>query len=424
MTKLAIFGGKKIRTKPFPYPPFPIIGKKEKQAVINALNKGALATFAGSPGPDYLGSGFAKKLEQSFCSYYGTNYAISTDSGTAALHVAVAAAGIGYGDEVIVTPWSFTSSAKAPLFHNAIPVFADIEDKTFGLDPTAVEKAITKYTKAIIVVHLFGHPARMTEIIRIAKKHKLIVIEDCAQAHGAMYKGKKVGTIGDIGIFSLDATKQITAGVGGMVITNNSNLAKRSQLMRNHGEVWGPYKNKKEMIGILGWGYIMDEMSAALGLAQMKKIDSDFIKRNHIAKELDKGLSKFYFLQLPTVEKDCTHSYYVYALKFNQKIAKVSRDKFVKALNAEGIPARAGYVEPLYLNPVYKWKVFYGQKGFPYSCHPRKIEYKKGDCPVAERLHLKEEITTMWTHGAVGNREIKDILRAVEKIADNIKELK
>lgn len=424
MPKLALFSGRKVRSKPFPYPPYPIIGTSEKKALLKVFKQGVLSTFLSSPGPDYYGSGFVKKLEGSFCDYYGAKYAVATDSGTGALHAALIAAGVGFGDEVIVTPWSFSSSAKAALFHNAIPIFADIEDRTYGLDPAAVEKAITRYTKAIIVVHLFGHPARMKEIMKVAKKHKLVVVEDCAQTHGAKYHGKKAGTIGDIGIFSLNATKQVTAGEGGMLITNNRTFGERAQLARNHGEVWGPLKKKKEMVGMLGWGYLLDEMSAALGLVQMKKIDRNFLRRTQLANRLNKRLSKFPFLKTPIVEKGCTHAYYVYALKFDEKIAGISMRRFVETVRAEGIPIDAGYTAPIYWNPVYKWKVFYGKDGFPYSHHPRKVEYKKGDCPVVERLHLHEVINTMWTHLAVKEKEINDIVRAIEKVAENFGELK
>lgn len=422
--RLAIFGGPKSRTEPFPYPPYALIGPSEKNAVMKALEEREMSTFMSSPIPEYFGGGFAKKLENRFSKYYGTKYAVSTDSGTGALHTALAAAGVGFGDEVIVTPWSFSSSAKAPLFHNAIPVFADIEDRTYGLDPQSVEKRINKYTKAIIVVHLFGHPARMNELMKVAQKHHLVVIEDCAQAHGAMYQGKKVGTIGDIGIFSLNATKQIAVGEGGMLVTDNHHFAKRAQLVRNHGEVWGPLKTKQEMVGILGWGYLMDEMSAAVGLAQMRTIDEVFKKRERIASELSKRLSQFPFLTPPITEKGCTHANYVYALKYDEGETGVPLRRFVEAVKAEGIPIGAGYVEPLYWNPVYTWKVFYGIGSFPYSHHPRSVLYRRGDCPVVERLHLHEVISTMWTHPSVSPREISDIVKAFDKVSMHLSDLR
>lgn len=424
MEKLALFGGKKVRSAPFPYPPYAMIGPLEKRLVMQALNERVLSTFMSSPIPEYFGGGFAKKLEKRFCRYYGATFAVSTDSGTAALHTALASAGIGFGDEVIVTPWSFSSSAKAPLFHNAIPVFADIEDRTYGLDPASIEKKISKYSKAIIVVHLFGHPARMKEILKIAKKHKLVVIEDCSQAHGASYHGKKVGTIGDIGVFSMNATKQIAIGEGGMLITNNRRFAERAQLVRNHGEVWGGLKKKEDMIGILGWGYLMNEMSAAVGLAQMKTIDRVFKKREFIARKLSDALSAFPFLTPPVTERHCSHAYYVYTLRYDENKTGVPLQRFVEAVKAEGIPIGAGYVEPLYWNPVYQWKVFYGKGEYPYSHHPRKIEYRRGDCPVVERLHLHEAINTMWTHPSVGKREIDGIVRTIGKIARNFDALK
>lgn len=422
--KLALFGGRKVRSKPFPYPPYAVIGAREKQAVMAALEASELSTFLSSPGPDFFGGGFARKLEKKFCSYYQVKHSVATDTGTAALHVALAALGIGAGDEVVVTPWSFSSSAKAPLYVHAVPVFADIEDRTFGLDPQAVEKAITKYTKAIIVVHIFGHPARMDEIMKLARKYRLAVIEDCAQAHGARYQGRKVGTIGDIGIFSLGASKHITSGEGGMLVTNKQRLAKRAQLIRNHGEVWGERKTKSQMVGILGWGYLLDEMSAALACAQMESIDRLLSRRRDVARQLNQKLAEFEFLSTPVVEKGCIHSYYIYPLKFDEKKAGINIHRFVEALNAEGIPTAAGYVKPLYRNPVYRWRVFYGKSRFPYNEHPRRVRYRPGDYPVVERLHRHEVINAMWAHPLVGKKEIDDIARAIRKVADRFDDLR
>lgn len=419
MSRLALFGGKKIRNKPFPYPPYSVLGKSEKKAVLQSLEYGYLSRFASSPSPFFLGAGFAKKFEERVSRYYGVKYAVSTSCCTAALHIALAAAGIGLGDEVIVTPWSFSSSAKAPLYVHAVPIFADVEDKTYGLDPQSIEQHITKYTKALIVVHLFGHPARMNEIMQIAVKHKLTVIEDCAQAHGAMYRGKRVGTIGDMGVFSFGASKQISSGEGGVLITNNALLADRAQMLRNHGEVLGPVKTKEEMEGILGYGYLMDEMSAALAYIQMGRLDRQLLIRSRNAGQMNAMLKKFDFLAIPQIEKNCSHSYYMYPLRYNETKAGIPVQLFTKALHAEGIPVGSGYYEPLYLNPVYRWKEFYGKGHFPYSLHPRKVEYQRGDCPVVERLQQHEMISTMWAHPRLKKRDRQDVFRAVGKISEN-----
>ena len=209
-----------------------------------------------------------------------------------------------------------------------------------------------------------------------------------------------------------------------MLITNKRRFAERAQLVRNHGEVWGGLKKKEYMIGILGWGYLMNEMSAAVGLAQMKTIDRVFKKREFIARKLSDALSAFPFLTPPVTEKHCSHAYYVYALRYDENETGVPLKRFVEVVKSEGIPIGAGYVEPLYWNPVYQWKVFYGKGEYPYSHHPRKIEYRRGDCPVVERLHLHEAINTMWTHPSVGKQEIDDIVRTIGKVARNFDALK
>lgn len=425
MNKLAIFGGPKIRNKPFPFPPFPIVGKEEESAAIEVLRKGVLSGFIGASGEAFWGGEYVKRFEQQFAKYHGVKYAVAVNSATAALHCAVAAAGVGAGDEVIVTPWSFSASAVAPLMVGAVPVFADIEDKSYGLDPESVEKNITKYTKAIIVVDLFGQPADLDPILKIAGKHKLAVIEDSAQAPLATYKGKLAGTVGDIGIFSFTASKQMTTGEGGMLITNNKFFAERAQMVRNHGEVLGTVKNKKKMEGILGWNYRMTEIDAAIGIEQFKKLPKFIKQRRQNADFLNKKLSVYPFISVPKPLAYRTHSYFIYAFKYDQKKAGgVHRDQFVKSLAAEGIPIAGGYVPPLYWNPVYQRKEFFGWRKYPFSVHPRKIDYKIGICPVVEKLHRDIVVNTLWAHPKLTEEDLGDIVAAVDKVAKNLSKLK
>ena len=425
MDKLAIFGGPKIRTKPFPFPPFPILGKEEERAAITAIRKGVLSGFIGAPGEAFWGGEYVKKFEAEFAKYHGVKYAVSVNSATAALHCAVVAAGVGAGDEVIVTPWSFTASAVAPLMVGAIPVFADIEEFSYGLDPESVEKRITEYAKAIIVVDLFGQPADLSPIIKIARKHKLTVIEDSAQAPLASYKGKLAGTIGDIGIFSFTASKQMTTGEGGMLITNNPKFAKRAQMARNHGEVLGIVEDLKTMEGILGWNYRMTEVEAAIGIEQFKKLPKFISQRRQNADFLNKKLSVYPFISSPKPLTGRTHSYFIYALKYDQaKAGGVHRDLFVKALVAEGIPTAGGYVPPLYWNPVYQRKEFFGRRKYPFSVHHRKIDYKIGICPVVEKLHKDIIVNTLWVHPKLTGEDLKDIVAAVDKVSKNLAILK
>ena len=425
MDKLAIFGGPKVRQEPFPFPPFPIVGKEEERAAITALKKGVLSGFIGAPGDAFFGGEYVKKFEADFAEYHGVKHAVSINSATAALHCSMIAAGIGAGDEVIVTPWSFSASAVAPLMVGAIPVFADVEESSYGLDPKSIEKRITKYTKAIIVVDLFGQPADLNPIIKIARKHRLIVIEDSAQAPLALYNGKLAGTIGDIGIFSFTASKQMTTGEGGMLITNNPKFAKRAQMARNHGEVLGVVEDQKTMEGILGWNYRMTEVEAAIGIEQFKKLPKFIDQRRRNAEWLNEKLSVYPFISVPRPLSGRTHSYFIYAFKYDsKKTVGVHRDLFVKALVAEGIPAVAGYVPPLYWNPVYQQKEFFGKRQYPFSIHPRKIDYRPGICPTVEKLHRDVIINTLWAHPKLSQPDLKDIAKAVEKISQNLSILK
>lgn len=412
---------KQVRTKPFPFPPHPIIDKREIQAATAALKEGLLSGFVGAPGPNFYGGPRVKAFEKAFAKKHGVKFALAVNSATAALHCAVAAAGVGFGDEVIVTPWSFTASAVAPLMVNAIPVFADVDERTYCLDPRSVEKNITKYTKAIIVVDLFGRPAPMTEILRLAGKYKLTVIEDAAQAPLASENGKLAGTRGDMGIFSFTASKQMTTSEGGMVITNDEKLAERVCLMRNHGEVLGEVKTRQELTGILGYNYRLGEIEAAIGLVQFKKL-SGFLKRRRLAAAyLREKLGDIPFLEFPKQEAGIEHSYFVYPVRFNQKKAGIHRDVFAKALIAEGIPVTPGYVKPLYWNPVYQWKEFYGKSQFPFSASPRKIAYPRGLCPMVERLHRDVILATMWTHPKLTKADLDGIVKAVKKVVSKLK---
>lgn len=422
--KLALLGGEPVRRRPFPFPPFPIIDKREIKAAAAALEEGSLSGFVGAPGPNFYGGPRVKAFEKAFAKKHGVKFALAVNSATAALHCAVAAAGVGFGDEVIVTPWSFTASAVAPLMVNAIPVFADVDERTYCLDPRSVEKNITKYTKAIIVVDLFGRPAPMTEILRLAGKHKLTVIEDAAQAPLASENGKLAGTRGDMGIFSFTASKQMTTSEGGMVITNDEKLAERVAMMRNHGEVLGEVKTRQELTGILGYNYRLGEIEAAIGLVQFKKLPGFLRRRRLAAAYLREKLSDIPFLEFPRQETGIEDSYFVYPVRFNQKKAGIHRDVFAKGLAAEGIPTTPGYVKPLYWNPVYQWKEFYGQSQFPFSAHRRKVDYPRGLCPVAEKLHQDVVLATTWSHPKLIIKDLSEIVKAVRKISLHLRELR
>lgn len=426
MSKLALLGGKKIRTKPFP--PHPVLGKEERKEVGKVLKTGVLSGFVASGGEFFLGGLQVKKLEEDFKKYFSVKYAVTVNSATAGLHAALAACGVGPADEVIVTPYTMSASSSAILMCNAVPVFTDIEEDIYCLDPAEIEKKITPRTKAILVVHLFGQAADMYKILRMAKKHKLSVIEDTAQSPGAIYKGRYAGTMGTCGVFSLNQHKTITTGEGGVVLTNNSRIADKLRLIRNHGEAVVEGIGEKDIVNTLGWNYRMTELEASVGIAQFKKLNKLTKHRIALAKYLTKRLKECNFkgIELPLVRKGNKHVYFVYPVKFKEKEVGIKRDTFIKAITAEGIPFAGGYVKPLYLAPLYRKELCYGKKGCPIKCplYKGKVSYKKGICPVTEKMHYKELILTALCRYPLKRSDIEDIVRAFKKVFDNIDELK
>ncbi|MFC1917389.1 DegT/DnrJ/EryC1/StrS family aminotransferase [Chloroflexota bacterium] len=416
--KLALLGGKKVREKPFP--PHPIIGEEEKRAVRQVLESGKLSTFIASPGENFLGGAKIRQFEKDFAGYHGVKYAVAFNSATSGLHSAVAACGVKAGEEVIVPPYTFTSTATCVLMHNAIPVFADVKPDTFCLDPARIKAAITPRTRAIIPVHLFGNAADMDEIMAIAREHSLKVIEDCAQAPGAVYKGKYVGIIGNCGVFSFQETKNIMTGEGGMLITDDWEIAEIARMVRNHGEVvLESQKQRTYRSDILGWGYRMTELEAALGIEQLKKLDTFNSKRIELANYLAEGLASIEGLTPPVVYPNVKHVYYGFVLRYDEAKIGISRELFIKALVAEGIPFGGGYVKPLYLNPIY-----HENKPFIYNYFGSGISYDKGICPVAERLHEKELVSTVICRPPATRADMDDVVRAIKKILENRDELK
>ncbi|MDQ5847021.1 MAG: DegT/DnrJ/EryC1/StrS family aminotransferase, partial [Acidobacteriota bacterium] len=235
MSKLALHGGSPVRDRPFP--PYITIGKEEKRAVAEVLDSGVLSKFLGTWSPDFYGGPRVQKFEQEWAEYFGVKHAVSVNSATSALIAAVGAAGIEPGDEVIVSPYTMSASASCVLVYNAIPVFADIDPEIFCITPEAIRQRITPQTKAILAVDILGHPANMDGIMELAAEYGLTVIEDAAQAPGSLDNGRFAGTMAHLGVFSLNYHKTIHTGEGGLIVTNDDNLAERLQLIRNHAEV-------------------------------------------------------------------------------------------------------------------------------------------------------------------------------------------
>ena len=385
MSELALFGGPKTVTKTFS--PYNSIGQEEIDAVKSVVESGVLSEFFGSWDSKFFGGKKIQELERAWEKSFDVKHAVTVNSNTSGLIAALGAIGVEPGDEVIVSPWTMSASATSILVWNGIPVFADIEDETFNLDPISVERNITSYTKAIVVPDIFGHAADLDAIMRIADASGLKVIEDSAQAPGAFYHGKPVGTIADIGVFSLNYHKHIHTGEGGVCVTNNSNLAERMQLIRNHAEAVVEDKGVSDLSNMIGFNFRMTEIEAAIGIEQLKKMKELVGERVHSAERLTMGLNDLNGLRLPIIKDECTHVYYVYPLLLDESMVGVNRDLVVDALRAEGLLIAGNYCN-LHLLPMYKNKQAYGKNGFPWTSdtYKGKVSYKKGICPVAEQL--------------------------------------
>jgi|TARA_B100001964_G_C14232872_1_gene600900 dTDP-4-amino-4,6-dideoxygalactose transaminase len=422
---LAILGGKSVREKPYPVHTT-IIDDAEEREVIEVLRGGHLSGFSARPGDRFLGGPKVKELEKQFSEYFNVKYAITFNSATSALHGAISAAKIGPGDEVITSPYTMSATPSSILMQNAIPVFADIEDKTYGLDPISVNERVTERTKAILTVNLFGHPSRLKELKEIADMHGLLLIEDNAQAPGAVYHDRLTGTIGQMGIQSLNYHKTIQTGEGGVIITNDSRLTEHLQLVRNHGEVVVGKTKRDDNVNVLGWNYRLTEVQAAIGIPQLAKLDYFNSIRQELSGQLTSELKQFDFLSPPIVEEGCTHVYYLYPVRFHEDRIGISRSNFIMAMKAEGISLSEGYMMPIYLEPLYKKKVAYGNRGCPFSCHfyDRDVDYGEGLCPTTERLYAKEMMITDICKYPNNEQEVEEFVAAVKKIMRNLSALK
>jgi perosamine synthetase len=311
----------------------PIISQKEINSVIRVLKSGHLV--AGKN---------VKKFEENFSEYNEVKYAIATSNGTTALHTALLATGIKPGDEVITTPFSFIASSNCILYVGAKPVFVDISNRTFNIDYNKIEEKITEQTKALLIVHLFGQPCEMEAIIDLCKDNDLLLIEDACQAHGAEYKGKKVGSFGDVGCFSFYATKNMMTGEGGMITTNSSKLAERCRLLRDHGQ------EKKYIHTNLGFNFRMTDFQAAIGLEQLKKLDKWNSIRIKNAEFLTKKIKKIDGLIPPFVVPKVKHVFNQYTIR-TKKISNVSLSK---KLAKEGIETKIYYPVPIHKQKIYR----------------------------------------------------------------------
>jgi len=345
----------------------PLLNDEEKRAVCEVLDSGWLVQ-----GPR------VEAFEKAFAVFCDVKHAIATSSGTTALYTAVLAHGIGAGDEVITTPFTFIASANAVLFDRAEPVFVDIDERTYNINPHLIEAAITPRTKAILPVHLFGHPCDMEAIMDIAARHELVVIEDACQAHGATFRGQKAGSFGT-GCFSFYPTKNMTTAEGGVVTTNDDELADRARLIRNHGQ------RRRYFHEIVGYNFRMTEIQGAIGLVQLGKLKQFIAARRRNAQYLTRRLRG---VIIPCEAPDCRHVYHQYTIRVAD-----GRDRLADHLRQHGIAT--GIYYPL---PVHK-QVAYQQLG--YTDH----------LPVAERA--SHEVLSLPVHPGLAPKDLDTIVEGV-----------
>jgi dTDP-4-amino-4,6-dideoxygalactose transaminase len=427
MKKLAINGGNKLRTEPFPA--YNTINAEEEKAVLRVLKSGKLSTYLGAWHDDFYGGTEVQKLESEWAEYFNVKHAISVNSATSGLYAAVGAIGINPGDEVIVSAYTMSASATAILIYGGIPVFADIEEDYFCLDVNSIKEKITSKTKAIMVVDIFGQPYDANAINALAKEHNLKIIEDTAQAPNAMYGDKYAGTLGDIGVFSLNYHKHIHCGEGGIIVTNDDEFAFKLQLIRNHAEaVIGTkgYENKNELINMVGFNYRMTEIDAAIAREQLKKLPLLSKQRSENVEYLNSRISQIPAISGSKVRKNSTHAYYAHAMTYDLELAnEIHRNKFIDAVAAElpntilredsPVLVGCGYVKPLYLLPMYQEKIAFGKDGYPFNLSTN-TNYNKGICSVTEDMHYNKLFSHEFMRPGMTKKDMGDVVNAFEKV--------
>ncbi len=375
------------------------ISEEEQQEVLKVLKSQMLTLLHGE---------FVSKFEKEFARYIGVKHAIAVNTGTAALHIAIAALNIGPGDEVIVPPFTFIASASSILHNNAIPIFADIDDKSYTLDPNSVRDKITEKTKAIIPVHLAGIAADMSELMDIGSDNGIKIIEDAAQSIGTRCYKKKVGSIGHLGCFSFYPSKNMTTGEGGMITTNDNELAEQCRLLRHHGEPeWYVYNR-------LGYNYRMTEIQGAIGRVQLKKIDSFISMRNKNAKYLSEATSKLNGINPPFVPEYCEPAFNYWIGRLDPDVLGITKTQFLNRFPR----SKVLYPKPLYKTKLFQDKIAYS-KGCPWSCpfYNKEINYKEVYLPIVEKV--TQEIFALDIHPKISKESLDENIEIMTKISEN-----
>jgi perosamine synthetase len=408
MYKLAINGGKKAKKTPFGTGKR--FGNTEIIQLIEALDQNTLFYWKGKK---------VKEFTAKFAQMYGAKYCVAASSGTASIHVALGTVGVAPGDEVITSPITDIGTLIGILYQNAIPIFADVDPHTYNLDPKSIEKKITDKTKVILVVHKGGNPTDMDAVMKIAKKHKVKVIEDCAQSYLCWYKGKLAGTIGDVGCFSLNDFKHISAGDGGMCLMNNEEMYIRAMRFadKNYNRLV-PYPDSIGQIDDLAPNYRMTELQGAVAIAQLDKLEWICDQRNVYGEGITKGISGLPGIYPHKITEGGKSSYWFYMFRIDEKEAGVSRDEFSEALEAEGVPNEAVHTKTVYENGLFLNKNAYPGTDCPFGCkyYGREVSYYKGMCPTAEAVYktaIRLQVNEFFT-----GQDLKEVVKAIRKVSN------
>ncbi len=422
---LALHGGKPIID--FEFPDYRSIGTSDIDAAMAVLDSGILSRFIGASGENFLGGNAVKSMEANWNNYFKSNYAVSCNSWTSGLWLAIGALGIEPGSEVIVSSWTMAASATTILHWNLVPVFADIDPDSFNLNPIDVENRITSRTRAIVSPDIFGQSADIESLRAICNRFDLKLISDTAQAPGAMRNGYFAGTASDIGGFSLNYHKHIHSGEGGIAVTNAPDLALRMQLLRNHGEVVvGQEQLSDSHYGILGMNMRMGEIEAAIAKNQLSKLQSAIDSRRQAATQFSHLVHGLPGLTLPVVSSGNDHVYYIFGMKIDYEVLGVSRDSIFAALAAEGVPALLNGYQNIHKLPLFEKQITYKRNPLPYSLLSRKRrrDLMGTNLPVAEKLHAQEFLGINWCSKEFNESQVKLLAEAFEKVWANLDTLR
>ena len=397
------------------------IGQEEFIAAKKVIKSGKLSEFLASWSKEFYGGKYVRKFEKKLRTFYGVKHAIVLNSWTSGLVAAVGSLDIEPGDEIIVTPWTMCATATSILHWNAIPVFVDINPKTFCINLDDLKKKINKKTKAIMSVDIFGMAANIKAIKKIIKNKDIKIISDSAQSPYSFNNNKLAGTEADIGGYSLNYHKHINTGEGGIIVTNSNYYADRIRLIRNHGEAVVEDMKFKNINNIIGHNFRMGEIEAAIGIEQLKKLKKLVLSRQSIAKLLTNGLKKLNGIITPDLKSKGTHSFYVYPIVLDLEKIKCPRKIIYNSLIKEGMQGLTEGYALLHRLPMFQKQIAYGTKNFPWSLNKKKYSYKNGICPIAENLHDKNFLSLELCQFELSKRDVRLIIKTFVKIWKKLK---